>query len=73
MNGRHEDPTIVRCHCCKWIGTVASCIHSYKTGFACGQVLETEPADFCPSCGSEELENMERAPTALRLIVQRCR
>jgi len=64
MNGRHDAPTIVRCHCCRWQGTVANCIHSYKAGFAYGRVIETEPADFCPNCGSENLENIDLVEAA---------
>jgi len=58
VNGRHDDPTIVRCHRCKWEGMVKDCIHSYR-GYRDNGSYDVEPADYCPSCSSDELEPME--------------
>ncbi len=53
LNGRENDPTIVICHRCSWCGKVMECIHDYKGNGNGGDVV---PVDFCPCCGSEELE-----------------
>ena len=60
MNGRHDDPTAARCHRCGWVGTVAGCIHSYKAFHDNGGGIEVEPVDYCPNCGSDELEELIR-------------
>jgi len=53
VNGRHNDPTIVRCNRCGWEGMVKDCIHGYR------QTLDdVEPWDTCPACNGNELEPM---------------
>lgn len=50
---RHDDPTMVQCEDCGWIGKVSECIHTYK-GIP-NTSGDVEPVDRCPKCGSERL------------------
>ena len=63
--GRREDPTLMRCEVCNWEGELANCSHSYM-GYPIPESEEpdwdVEPADFCPNCGSDCLEDMGDFP-----------
>lgn len=56
---RHTDPTPIMCDDCKWRGTVAECIHTYR-GYG-GELpdgtveADVEPIDLCPVCRGENL------------------
>jgi len=52
MNGRHDDPTPVKCQECGWEGRAMDCKHGYKPDGG----EDVNPVDFCPECGAEEPE-----------------
>ena len=61
---RYDDPGLVKCLDCQWIGQVKDCSHGYKGMPIRGG--DVEPMDYCKKCGSknlwlldEEVENGE--------------
>lgn len=59
MEGRETDTTLVRCSDCGWEGRVMDCEHSYSPIFLANGEPDIEPVDYCPYCGSDQLEHPE--------------
>ena len=51
---RQDDTTLIKCNDCDWIGMVIDCRHGYEANVS-GDV---EPVDYCPECGSDQLETL---------------
>ena len=47
--GRREDPTVISCGGCGWIGRVMDTIHAYRPD----NMDDVEPVDKCPNCKRE--------------------
>lgn len=62
---RYTDSTPVLCDDCKWRGTIADCIHTYR-GIAPGK--DVEPVSLCPYCMSENLIEVLPDSAELELV-----
>jgi len=51
MYSRSSSTTRVKCLACNWLGEEKDLAHTYRTTPG-----DVEPADYCPECGSDDLD-----------------